>query len=586
MHPLPPSPSARLRPVEASQLSIAHPVEPANGPSAGTYLFGQFELRPRERVLLSAGCPVELGSRAFDVLLALIEAGGTMVTKTVLLDRVWSGVVVEENNLQVQISTIRRALGPDHREWITTIPGRGYRFTGKATAIEAQTATLPPVVLDTPTGDGAAQMSIIVLPFAGRGDDPASAWFADGVTDSLTTDLARALPPGSVVIAQTTADIYKGAPADVREIGRENSVRYVVEGSVFLTNDQARVNVQLIAADTGAHLWADRFDTPRRGVLGLQDEIVGRLSRSVGREMIDAEARRAEQSESDNPETDVTTQDHILRAHAAASQRMMTRAKFEAACDLYNAALTREPDNADALAGIAAARLYQVLNGRLEEGGTDQDEAQLNDAEAKLRQVLTAAPDHLAAIKTRAVLLRARGVFVDAIAWGERFLAHNPGDPAVHREVGLNLLYLGRAADAETWFRRADALGPDDPARWTWLQGLGRTLIQLGRDAEAADALRLAIVSNPNHAPLHALLGAALLLAGDPGSASAAVAGFRLADPGCPIEAIATRSAVPIEATAASYRERNQRLAYGLRRAAALTPQLTADQTHAFAAVP
>lgn len=145
-------------------------------------------------------------------------------------------------------------------------------------------------------------MSVLVLPFAARGGDPAREWFADAVTDGLTTDLARALPTGSAVAAQTTADTYRDHHADVRAIGREQGVRYLVEGSVLLVEDRARINAQLIAVETGAHLWADRFDVPWQGngdVLRVQDDIIGRLSRALGQRMLDAEMRLAGRSARD-----------------------------------------------------------------------------------------------------------------------------------------------------------------------------------------------------------------------------------------------------------------------------------------------
>ena len=544
-------------------------------PKPAHFAIGRFVLRRRERLLLLDDAPVELGSRAVEVLLALVEADGALLTKGALMDHVWPDTAVEENNLQVQVSALRRALGPDGRDWIATIPGRGYRFTGPVAAL-ADEAAAAPAVPHPPRGTGLPSLSVLVLPFAGRGGDPAQCWFAAAVTDSLTTDLARTLPLGSAVTAQASADTYKGHPADVREIGREQGVRYVVEGSVLLADERVRVNAQLVAADTGAHLWADRFDTPRHGAgdaLQVQDDIVGRLARSVSLQMIGAEARRVEQAEHEHP-GEGTAEDYVLRAHAAANQGLMTRGSVENTCVLYAGALERDPANAEALAGIACLRVYQVVNSRLEAEQTVRDEAaheaRLAEAEEKLTRVLAIAPGHLKALKARAVLLRARGLFADAIAAAETVLAHNPGDPAAHREAGLNLLYLGRTKEAVSWLQRADALAPGDPARWTWLQGLGRALLQLGRDAEAVDTLRLTVASNPAFAPSHALLAAALALSGDDAHARAAMAEFRRAEPDTLIEVLGRRSAVPYEATEPLYQARNARLLEGLRRAAGL----------------
>jgi TolB-like protein len=267
-------------------------------PDSPGYTFGRFLLCRRRRLLLQDGEPVELGSRAFEVLLELVEANGALLTKKALLGRVWPDVVVEENNLHVQVSALRRVFGPGQRDWITTIPGRGYRFTGPLAVVVSEDADAAPAAVAPAPANVSPPMSVLVLPFAARGRDPARAWFADAVTDALTTDLARALPLGSAVAAQATADTYRDHHADVRAIGREQGVRYLVEGSILLADARVRINAQLIAAETGAHLWADRFDVPWHDdgdVLQAQDDIIDRLSRALGQRMADAEVRRAEQ---------------------------------------------------------------------------------------------------------------------------------------------------------------------------------------------------------------------------------------------------------------------------------------------------
>ena len=528
------------------------------------FVFGRFVLLRRQRLLLMDGERVEFGSRAFEVLLMLAEAAGALLTKNAILDRVWPDTSVGENNLQAQVSALRRALGPD-RDWIMTIPGRGYRFTAPVAPLAGEEV----VPLSRPAEEAEPpRLSLMVLPFASRGDDPAQDWFADAITDSLSTDLARALP-GSSVTAQTTAQSYKGRPADVRAVGREHGVRYVVEGSLLLAEDCVRVNVQIVEVETGAQLWAERFDKTRGDVLQVQDEIVGRLTRWIGLNMIDSEARRAERAEDERPGGG-TAEDFVLRGRASAGQPIMTRDSAEAAYALYASALERDPGNADALAGIGTQRVYQVLNGYLgagepARGETVAREAYLAEAEETLSRALSASPDHLAALKARAVLLRARGAFPDALAAAEAILVRNPGDPIVIREIGLNLLYLGRAEEAVVWFRRADELAPADPARWTWLQGLGRALVHVGRDAEAVDALRLAVASNPAYPLSHALLAAALALTGEHGQARMVIEAFRSAEPATSMDELTWRSAVPLEATDPLYRSRNTRLLNGLR---------------------
>ena len=159
-------------------------------------IFGHFEVRRRERRLLVHGTPVELGSRAFDILLSLIDAAGALVSKSELMEQIWPGVAVEEGNLSVQIHALRRALGSD-RDLIQTVPGRGYRFVGEVRAAAGTQAEVSPL----------SGLSIVVLPFASLSDDREQQYFADGITEDLTTDLSRLadmsdLAPNCVRVSQ------------------------------------------------------------------------------------------------------------------------------------------------------------------------------------------------------------------------------------------------------------------------------------------------------------------------------------------------------------------------------------------------
>ena len=197
------------------------------------YRFGGFELLRRERRLQQDGEAVPLGARAFDLLLALVEGADRLLTKQELIDAVWPGVVVEENNLTVQASALRRLLGPDA---VATVTGRGYRFTltvesisstvegrgdaaNRTNAHEAHDAPLPPKL-----------PSIVVLPFTNLAGDGGDAWFCDGMTDDLLTELSRF--HSLFVIARATAFTYKDVAADVRAVGRELGVRYVLQRSI------------------------------------------------------------------------------------------------------------------------------------------------------------------------------------------------------------------------------------------------------------------------------------------------------------------------------------------------------------------
>jgi adenylate cyclase len=403
----------------------------------------------------------------------------------------------------------------------------------------------------------APMMSIVVLPFLNLSGDSRQDHISDGITDSLTTDLSRALP-ASFVVSRDTAFTYKGKAADVRQIGRELDVHYVVEGSVLPDGDFVRVNSQLIDADTGGHLWAERFDLKRSDVLQMQDDVVGRLSRAIGLKMTDNEARRSERERPKSPEAI----DLVMRAKALIN-RPTSKATMAQARDLFERALKIGGDNRDALAGIATTQIFEVLNGYYETG----NEQRLDQADLLLARALESDPHMLLALKAKAALLRAQGHFDDAITAAEAVIAENPGEPWAYKEIGLSSMYLGRVEQSLGWFAKADRFGPRDPGRWTWLDSRGHALILLGRDLEAIRFLRMALGANPNAVSTHAFLAAAYALAGRLDEAKAALAQHDRLRPGETVANFRRSSPVPLRLTSPAYRQQYERVKEGLLRA-------------------
>jgi TolB-like protein len=221
---------------------------------------------------------------------------------------------------------------------------------------------------------------MVVLPFANIGGDPSHEHFVDGVTESLTTDLSRIRR--AVVVARNTAFTYKGQPLDVKTIGRELNVRYVLEGSVQRGGNRVRVNVQLVDAETGNHLWAERFDKPLADLFDMQDEIVARLAGALNSELVAAEARRAETAP--NPDSmDLHFQGLAWLNKGMSPDHVAQARRF------FDRALAADPDNVDALIqsartdGRAGAFLFV----------TDSMTA-FAAAEAKLTKALSSVPDH------------------------------------------------------------------------------------------------------------------------------------------------------------------------------------------------
>jgi TolB-like protein len=240
-------------------------------------IIGPFMFDLHSRSLSRDGIQVALGGRALDVLVVLAAAAGETVSKDEMLVRVWPGLTVEENNLQVQISTLRKALGEG---WIVTVPRRGYRLV-----VPNDTASAPPS--DQFTG----KPSIAVLPFVNMSAEAEQEYFADGMAEEIITTLSRYR--SIFVIARNSSFTYKGRAADVRQIGQELGVRYLVEGSVRRDKSRIRIMSQLVDTETGSHIWAERFDRDLADLFAVQDEITQAIVAALAPAISHAERQRA-----------------------------------------------------------------------------------------------------------------------------------------------------------------------------------------------------------------------------------------------------------------------------------------------------
>ena len=263
-----------------------------------------------------------------------------------------------------------------------------------------------------PAGSTPPRLSIVVLPFANIGGDPEQDYFVDGVTESLTTDLSRI--SGSFVIARNTAFTYKGKHFDVKQIGRELNVRYVLEGSVQRSANRLRVNVQLIDAETGNHIWAERFDKPLADLLDTQDEIVARLASQLGTELIAAEARRAERAPNPNS-TDLYYQGLAWFNKGPSGDNLIQ------AQDFFERALALDPGNLNA--SIGTAQIDAILSATYQ---TDDRANALARAETTLTRALLRASNNAIAHQYLGLVLVQTKRVSEGIAEYERSLALDP----------------------------------------------------------------------------------------------------------------------------------------------------------------
>jgi TolB-like protein/class 3 adenylate cyclase/tetratricopeptide (TPR) repeat protein len=360
-----------------------------------------------------------------------------------------------------------------------------------------------------PMPQSAPRLSIVVLPFANMGGDPEQDYFVDGVTESLTTDLSRIA--GSFVIARNTAFTFKGKAVDVKQVGRELNVRYVLEGSVQRGGNRLRVNVQLIDAETGNHLWAERFDKLVADFFDMQDEIAAHVARQLDTALIAAEARRAARS----PLPDSTD---LYFQGMAWSNKGITPNHLLQAGGFFERALALDPNNVEALIGTAGVEI--TLAGAYT---TDDRAARLAAASAALTKALSLAPGHALAHLFLGRLLIFSNQGRQAIAECERALALDRNLAAAHATIGLAKLFIGRSEETEAHVREALRLSPRDTFAFSWIATVGVAKLYLGDDEEAVAWLRRAIEINRNLPNAHFYLAAALANLGQLKESQAAV---------------------------------------------------------------
>ena len=361
-------------------------------------------------------------------------------------------------------------------------------------------------------------LSMVVLPFANFGDDPEQEYFADGVTESLTTDLSRI--DGSFVIARNTAFTFKGKAVDVKQVGRELNVRYALEGSVQRGSKRLRVNVQLIDAETGKHLWAERFEKPIADLFDMQDEIVARLAQALDAQLIMAEARRAQHSK--NPDAM-----ELVFQGTACLYKGPTSDPLSQARRFFERALQIDSQNVGALVGIAnvdaTAGAFML---------TDDRSELLAIAETHAIKALSLDPDRALAHRVLGTIYNMTNRHVQAIAECEQALAVDRNLADAHAVIGMAKYYLGRAGETEEHILEAFRLSPRDIFAHRWMQFAGVSKMQLGADAEAVVWLQRSIEANRNSPLTHFLLAAALGLRGSLDKARAAATAGLALNPG------------------------------------------------------
>lgn len=521
--------------------------------------FNDFVFDFQRGSLTCRGQEIALRPKTYEVLRYLVSNSGRLVPKDELMKAVWPEVIVTDDSLFQCIAELRRALEGEGQRLITTIQRRGYRFEADLSrppdttsypdvdvsrSLPAQEelpqngeriprrkrlmgmGTLAAVVITVAalvihkwwlTGGvqsiSGTPISLVVLPFRSLGDDHQSDIFAAGLTVELTTDLSKL--PGAVVISPATAHAINDPAVDIRQIGRDLDVRYVVQGTVARSGKDIRINTQLIEAATGRHVWADRQMRESGQVSSWQDEVVGGIASALNFKLTRLESERTLRERPHYPEVyDLTIRGWALVYTAKKPEN------YQSALLLFKEALSRDAKMVNALAGVAWVSMLSVLN-----VWSQSPESDLATAKSAVDRLLAIDPNHVVALHVRGLYLRfekntdaAKEAFITAVSV-------NPNFANSHAQLGTTHMELGYPEEGIRSLERAMRLSPRDPNAGHWMASMGIAYLHLERYTEAVTWMsRSHDVATSSPTLLHrAYLVSALALAGRTDDARAAL---------------------------------------------------------------
>ncbi len=433
-------------------------------------------LSPETREVHLDGRPVALGARAYDVLLHLSRNSGRVVSKGELLEQVWGGLSVEEGNLTVQISALRKALGP---KAIATVPGVGYQFAASDTVGTATTEghAAPPLP---------AKPSLAVLPFANLTGDAGNDYLVDGIVTDLIGSLSRI--SGIFVIAATSSFAYKGKTVSLAEVGTDLGVRYVLEGSIQKGGDTLRISVQLVETATSHTIWNAKFTGPVAEIFALQDQITEEVTGALEPTLIQAEAGRIR----DTPTDSLHAYDLCLKA-ISLILRMPKADTFRTAVDLLDQAIALDP-------GYVLAEAWKCRAFLLARGGRYIGQQNMQEIEPVARRLLS---DHnndplaLAFAATTYGYLAADKTTAAQAVRQARAMAPNSG--LVLQGAGWVLAYVGAYDEAIDCFERTIRYDPLGPSTGYYHSGMGICQVLSGQVEAGLVSLELGYAENPDY---------------------------------------------------------------------------------------
>jgi TolB-like protein len=492
------------------------------------FLFEDCVLDTDRREFTRGSKAVAIGPQVFDLLLYLVENRAHVVSKDDVLDAVWAGRIVSESTLTSHINAVRKAIGDSGGEQrlVRTIARKGFRFVGEVREIDAQDGadsseaeTTPSTMAPSPLPALPDKPSIAVLAFQNMSGDPAQEYFADGVVEDIITALSHYR--WLFVIARNSSFTYRGRAVDVKQIGRELGVRYVLEGSVRKAANRVRITGQLIDATTGAHLWAERFEGTLDDIFELQDRIAADVVGNIAPQLERAEIERAKRKPTEN----LNAYDYYLRGMANLNQG--TRDAVDQALPLFEQAIRLDASYAAAYGMAAWCYLWRKVNGWMADPVSEIAEG----ARLARRGVELGRDDAVALTRCGHALAHLAGDLDAGIALLDRAVMLNPNLAAAWFLGGYLRVWLGESDNAIAHFDRAMRFSPLDPESYRMQAGMAAAHLFAGRFDDASAWAEKAYRDLPSFLMAAAVVAASPALAGRIDEGRRAMDDLRRLDP-------------------------------------------------------
>lgn len=459
--------------------------------SSDVLVFKRFRLDCQAGVLYrldqdEVGVPVELGSRATRVLITLATRAGQVVSKDAIMKAVWPGRIVEDANLNTQVARLRQILDQDRLEGscIQTISGRGYCFIASVTSLEVTPKAAATSSFELTTYPD-QRLSIVVLPFENLSSDPGEQYFADGITEDLTTNLSRFAE--MLVISRNTAFTYRDKPVSTKQIGRELGVRYVVQGSVRRFDPRVRVAAQLIDAEADVNVWAEWFDRELSNLLELQDDVTTAIASAIEPELLRAERNRV----ASRPLQ--TGNAYDLYQRGLWHLYRYTREGSAEAEALFRRALAADPQYSQAAAFLAITVCNAAYLGWADDTAKNYEEAY--DLAQRAVELDPRYPSAHFALGLVCMWTRRSERAMSAL---QEAITLNPSLAAAYILLGQMHLYHSDPQAAIALAEKGIRLSPKDPRMFMWLPALAGAHYQLKHYEEAVDLGRRSWLLNRN----------------------------------------------------------------------------------------